>query len=269
MKKEVNLYFTVLRNAIKTSIRYKMDFFATISYPVLFIILRVSIWKALYSSGLNQQIQDINLQNMISYCILSQFISAFVKSDVMLELNRGILNGDICYKLLLPGNIISYEFGVALMGNILNFVYFLIVPFAFAITVYSLEIEANIIQIILFIIATFLAFILHYFYSFIMGISAVWLRNGFFLSNLDEAIFSLFSGVFVPLWFFPKILERLSRFLPFRYMLFEPIAILLGKVTGIDALRIIAIQILFAFGLGWLGCYVWKRAKYHMSIYGG
>ena len=62
----MKLYIIVLKNILKANRIYKLNYFATVFYPILFIVLRVSIWKALYTYGDVQTIDDINLQNMIA-----------------------------------------------------------------------------------------------------------------------------------------------------------------------------------------------------------
>lgn len=265
----MKLYIIVLKNILKANRIYKLNYFATVFYPILFIVLRVSIWKALYTYGDVQTPNDINLQNMIAYTIISQFLIAFVITDIMNDMNQKILKGDICHLLLLPVNIISYEFWTSFMESILKIVYFAVFPFSFSVVVYGLCIDVTAMTAFLFLISSFLAFILFFLYSFIMGISAIWLRNSFFLSNLDEAIFSLLSGMFVPIWFFPRFIDEISKFFPFRYMLFEPISILLGKSDIELSIKIIFIQLLFVFGMGKASSYLWTSAKEHISIYGG
>lgn len=80
---------------------------------------------------------------------------------------------------------------------------------------------------------------------------------------------NLFSGALVPIWFFPESLKKISIFLPFRYIVFEPLSILLNKKNIYEILNILFLQILW---IGILMCVVrvvWDRGRRKIMIQGG
>ena len=48
---------------------------------------------------------------------------------------------------------------------------------------------------------------------------------------ITDSLFTLFSGLSIPLWFYPQWLEKFCGYLPFRLTVYEPVCIWLGRYT--------------------------------------
>ena len=80
---------------------------------------------------------------------------------------------------------------------------------------------------------------------------------------------ALFGGALIPLWFFPAELRAIADWLPFQSMLFAPIAIYLGQLTGGDTVRAIALQLLWVLALYIAVRAVWRHAMRRVVLQGG
>ena len=265
----MKVYYRIFVNSVKSKSFFRADFLVRFFLPMLMIILRVNIWKALYLSKEVSTYKDVELDTMIAYCIISQFMITFIQTSVMEELNSKILSGEIVYTLLLPVRFIKHLLLESFANNIFTAVYYGMFPFAVSILLYGLNFEFSALSFFLFLISTILAFILHFFYSFCMGVSAVWLHNSFFLSNINEALFNLFSGITVPIWFFPYYIRNICYILPFRFMVFEPMTILLNKVSVADAILVLVMQSAWILLLAILSVSLWRAGQKKILIQGG
>ncbi len=79
----------------------------------------------------------------------------------------------------------------------------------------------------------------------------------------------LFSGSFVPLWFYPDWLYAISACLPFRLIFFEPISIFLGRYAVEDMLQIVLLQLVWLAVLYAAGVWVWSKAQTKVMVHGG
>ncbi|MDE6636355.1 MAG: ABC-2 family transporter protein, partial [Lachnospiraceae bacterium] len=99
--------------------------------------------------------------------------------------------------------------------------------------------------------------------------SVIWFRNAFFLNNINSVLLNLFSGATVPIWFFPRGLKALSDFLPFRYIVFEPVSILLGTKDSSEIIFVLWMQILWIAILYSAVTFIWNRGRHKIMIQGG
>lgn len=111
--------------------------------------------------------------------------------------------------------------------------------------------------------------VINFLYSFLFGSSVIWLRNSFFLDNINSVLFSLFSGAFVPIWFFPEGLKAVSAFLPFRYVVFEPTAIFVNTKSFEESAAVLGMQLMWIALLYGAVTFVWNRGRYKIMIQGG
>lgn len=110
---------------------------------------------------------------------------------------------------------------------------------------------------------------INFLYNFLFGLSVIWFRNSFFLNNINSVLSNLFSGALVPLWFFPEGLGMLSEFLPFRYIVFEPVSIFLNKRGPEEITTVLGMQLLWIFILYFAVTLVWNKGRHKIMIQGG
>lgn len=264
----MNLYRVMLVNTFKTKAAFKFDYIAGTIFSFLYIILKIYIWKGLYGDD-NTAIQGIYLSDMIAYSIISSFTQGITRSTVMGDMNDMVLNGDISLQLLLPLGLKKHMLLSGLTNNIFGIIYQTVPPFLMAILLYGISFQFSILNFLFYLLAISFGFFINFLYNFALGSSVIWLRNSFFLDNVNSLLFQLFSGSLVPIWFFPDWMNLLGNFLPFKYIVFEPIAILLNKKSGTEILYVFLIQMIWMVLLLILSEVIWARGKKKLMIQGG
>jgi ABC-2 type transport system permease protein len=104
---------------------------------------------------------------------------------------------------------------------------------------------------------------------FLLALTAFWLLDDRGPAGLGLLAGMFFSGVFVPVVFFPPWLETVARALPFPAMLQLPCEVFLGKHPGWGSAGIIAVQLAWAAALAGLGRMVLARAVRKVVVQGG
>lgn len=102
--------------------------------------------------------------------------------------------------------------------------------------------------------------------SFTAGITKTTVMNDL---NINSVLLNLFSGALVPLWFFPEPMKNLSVFLPFRYIVFEPIAVLLNTKSVVETAYVFVMQMFWLVFLFCAATAVWNRGRNKIMIQGG
>ncbi|GAA0962411.1 ABC transporter permease [Virgisporangium aurantiacum] len=111
----------------------------------------------------------------------------------------------------------------------------------------------------------------------VISFAGRWLVNlaGFWLMDLRGPMatylvaVSVLNGLIVPVHWFPDWLKTLAACTPFPSMLQAPIDVVTGRVQGLDALSVMAVQVGWAGALLGLGQVVYRRGARRLVVQGG
>jgi ABC-2 type transport system permease protein len=121
----------------------------------------------------------------------------------------------------------------------------------------------------IFPVSLVLTALLQFFISYAMAMLAFWLLE------ISTFIFILFafeylaSGHMFPLDILPPALRDALYFTPFPYQLYFPISIYLGKSSGAELWRGLAIQSLWVIAAFLFARWMWRRGIRRYSAFGG
>lgn len=86
------------------------------------------------------------------------------------------------------------------------------------------------------ILLAFPAMILAFFMGFLLSATitslAFWTTRVYSIHEFYFAMILLFSGQFVPLPLMPKVIQNIAEFLPFQYLIYYPIQLILGNLSS-------------------------------------
>jgi len=82
-------------------------------------------------------------------------------------------------------------------------------------------------------------------------------------------VLELLSGLLIPTTLFPEPLRSILLVSPFPHINFTPATLYLGKATGMEAARLIAMQAAWTVALIALGQWAWRRSRMRITIQGG
>jgi ABC-2 type transport system permease protein len=84
-----------------------------------------------------------------------------------------------------------------------------------------------------------------------------------------HSLITLFSGFWIPLWFFPGWLATIANWLPFKHLFYTPLTVYVGVATGTEAYRALAAQAAWAVAGVALTAWAWRGVQRHLIIQGG
>ena len=106
-------------------------------------------------------------------------------------------------------------------------------------------------------------------FRFIYNSVAFWLLDFRGIVMLATTVAIFFSGMAIPIRFFPQALRDLCYALPFSAMIQTPVDVWLGKREGLALLGVLALQLFWAVALLALGKLLLARATHKLVIQGG
>ena len=234
------------------------------------LISYVFIWKAAYGNGVvGSSTSIIGLQGMVTYSVIAVVLASIFQMEVQDTIYHQVREGNIAMDLLRPIPLLGKYFASD-VGNISSSLVNKALPLlVLAALLFGVQPPPSIGAFGVFLISALLSFFILWLMSALVGLVAFWVAELGNMGMVKDAIVRILSGSFVPLWFFPESVQRVSAWLPFQYTYQTPIGIYVGATTIRAGWLAISIQALWVVLFFLLLSWVWKYAKSKVMIQGG
>jgi len=263
-------YYEYIKNSFKEYLAYRVEYISGIIQTLLSLAVQLYLWQALMgqSGQVSTDAGIITLKDMITYVLVVALVDTLARSNVIYDINDRVRSGQISTDLVRPMNFIGYMFcrmaGRSLFNFLLQFLPVLVIGVIF------LDISYPTVPDLLFFCITVInALLLTFLLTFSLGILSFWYMQIWQVDILLGTAFQLFAGGWIPLWFFPEVLVKISNFLPFRLVYYVPISIYLGKLDTQDCWFAVLQQVVWIVILYGLTRLMWHFAVKKLVIQGG
>ncbi|MFF2093158.1 ABC transporter permease [Paenibacillus sp. NPDC058174] len=267
----IALYREMTMNAFRTHLAFRAEVLLFLFGQLFKIFVQVYIWHALFgdSGQLASQAGSISIQEMITYVVISSVISVFATNDVIFKVSSKVSSGEIAMDLIKPMSFRSVVFCQTFGTNMYRMLFELVPLVIVSLLFFHVQLP-SLASGIAFLVLVFNGLILNFLITYTIGLIAFWYILIWQINTVLNGLIRLFSGAFIPIWFFSDSLVQVSYFLPFRLIYYEPISVYLGKVTGWQELLAIVIQqVAWIIGLLLLQKWMWSKAVRRLVVQGG
>ncbi len=221
-------YFVIFKNSLQANLVYRFNTFALFLSEGLSLLVFVYLWMSIYYQG--NQMGNYTFKGLIIYYIFSKFVILTVNaSDVSRLVGDAIREGKIVSFLTKPLNFLRKELFYYLGGVVYKFIVFTPI-FLLAIFLFFKDINFGGLPLLLFWLFVFIAIIINFLIQYIVGILAFYFGSVFGLSFAAFTISHFLSGSLVPVDLFPPVLLTVTKYLPFKFIVFVPISIITGRI---------------------------------------
>lgn len=229
------------------------------------VVAQIVFWRAVYGEGV-EEIGGYRVGEIILYLVVLKLI------DELTWAYEGIVQEDIRYGelteyLLKPANyfLIRYFDNLGMMvTRWMNALILIAVMFVFFRE--DVHLTADLWVYPAGLLSVLLAFHLRYVFMLIVALPSFWIEGN---PPLVEKATLFLAGALVPLTFLPSGLQQLAAILPFKYMLYFPTTVLLGKVSPTGCVLGICVQLLWIAILAFASRLLWKKGVKRYVAYGG
>lgn len=240
----------------------------------MFLYLIFSVAQTLLAMGVWVIAQQQNLKGgasantLVTYFVLITLFIAFIWSGTANRVgSQDIRKGKLGMWLLKPVpyflTIILDEVAWRVLRVMITIPVFIILGYIFR---DYLQID---VRWFLFSLLFFpLGYLVFFLVQFITGALAFWWDYIDEFIELVEVLMILFSGAGIPLFLLPPIMEKISFLLPFRYVLFTPTYIAMGKLDSGEIVKFIFILFGWIFILIMALRIIWRRGLMRYSAEG-
>jgi ABC-2 type transport system permease protein len=124
-------------------------------------------------------------------------------------------------------------------------------------------------NVLAFIPALGLAWMLRFFWGYWLALLAFWATRADALLAVQDALIFLLAGQVAPVQLLPGVLQLAARALPFRYMVGFPVEVLTGQVDSAGLLTGLAVQAVWVAVALALSAAMWRMGLRRYTAVGG
>ncbi len=256
---------TLLRVGLAEAVAYRAELLVWLLSTNMPLVM-LALWSAVARDG---PVGRFGQADFAAYYLAALVVRLMTGAWVVWEMNFEIRQGTLAFRMLRPLHpLVAYAAeNVAAM------------PVRLAI---SLPVAAGALWVLggshvthdpallaLFPVAVFGAWLITYLAMAAVGCLAFWLESATSLFDVWLGLFGIFSGYLVPLELYPRWVNDVSWFLPFRYMLSFPVELVTGGLSRTAALAQLAAQWAFVVVLLGVASATWRAGSRRFSATGG
>lgn len=263
-------YWAVARGAWQEYFAFRLNLFFEVVGGIIQMLAVIALWFAIFQQN-KTSIGGYTLQEMITYLLgaglLASFLLFSAQGD---EINDDISYGNVSNFLVKPISIPFYwlvkDFCRKFLTLFLGIIEFAIIFLFFRNFLVG---PASFLNLVLSFIAVIIAILLHFLIFYIFSIWAFWIEQTWGERFVIRVIMEIAMGGLIPLTLFPGIWKTILNILPFKFMIFFPMQIYLGKISLSSIGKEFIIALVWLVILGLLSFYVFRRGIKKYSATGG
>lgn len=243
-------YLSVVKVSLKSILANKSSVVILLLQALVPSLVMFYLWSVVLQNG--QTIGGFNKNQLVIYYIGVNFINSFVWYAIDWELNDDIHSGELSNIIHRPLSLQAYYFSKMLGDRLANLL--LLAPLLLIGLIYVFArnlLHFSLVVVLQFAVSLVLAMILWFLFSYIVGSTAYWFDNLFFVLLVKEVIVNLLSGYYFPLEILPKALAKIVKMLPFQYFSSFPIDTLVKTMPLSTWLDNTLIELLWIVLLSW------------------
>ncbi|MDE0297926.1 MAG: ABC-2 family transporter protein [Candidatus Poribacteria bacterium] len=262
-------YLAFSAKAFQRTLTYRFELWMELAINVLFMLIYVYLWKALYTDQTSVEGYDLN--GILTYIVISQSLLTFVFTlRISRTIQAKIRAGEVATDLMKPIDFQMMTLATAVGTSLHTLLFNMLPKVVLFYVIFKLSLPPSFLTAALFIVSAVLGYVILFGIEFIIGVLAFWLIEIYGIYALVIwGLHMLFSGYFLPLEFYPAFLSKVAEVLPFRAIIYIPTALYTGNLAGSDLSTALLVQLAWATVLMALGRISYRAAFRKLVVQGG
>ena len=262
-------YLSIFSISFQEEFAYKLNFILWRVRNVFQILLTFFLWSTVFANP-QTVIFGYDRSKILTYVFGIMIVRALVMSARAADISSDIAQGDLSNYLLKPIVYFKYWFTRDVSSKALNLI-FAAVEFTvlFLILKPPFFLQTNIVTILSFSASVILAVLIYFFILILVSSITFWAPElswgGHFLITI--VVVEALSGALFPINILPPMLQSIVMMTPFPYLIYFPVQVYLGNISGSALLGGLMLSAAWTGILYFSMNYVWQKGlKAYESI---
>lgn len=267
IKAKVILYLEFMRISFMNIMAYRMRYVVGVFTYLVYVSVYWFLWEAAYTG--RDSIAGMSLGQMTTYVAVAWIARTFYHSDVDWDIHGKVSSGNIALDLIRPIDFQLMHFFTCIGEAIFRLVLFALPAGIVICSIYPVNAAHSFNDLLFFVLATFLAFIINFEITFITGLLAFKTQSVLGIMRAKYVAQQVLTGLIVPISLFPELLRKIIYLTPFPYIANVPLDIYLGKMDFSHIQHALLVQIIWIIVLFVFGRWFCKSCFKKLIIQGG
>lgn len=260
-------YIEMIRIRFLMMLAYRTNYYSGILIYSINIGAYYFLWRAIY--GGKGEIEGLSVIQMTTYIAVAWMARAFYFNNIDREIAAEIKEGKVAVELIRPYSYLGMKTMQGLGEGIFRLLFFSVPGMFIVALIFPIEVSANASTWLLFTLSIIFSFMINTQINLLTGITTFFLFNNDGLIRAKRVVIDLFSGLLLPISFFPLWAQSVMKFLPFQSISYVPSMIFTEGYTGFEVYEALGLQIIWVIVLLIPIGALWHIAKKQMIIQGG
>jgi ABC-2 type transport system permease protein len=254
-------YWTIFKISFAEEFAYKLNFILWRVRNVFHFLLNYFLWSTVFADA-TTVIFGYDRSKILTYIFGLLIVRAVVGSARAMDISNDIAQGDLSNYLVKPLTYFKYWFTRDISSKALN-LFFAVIEFSILFLIFRPQffVQQEAVILVLFAVVLVMAVLIYFAVLVLVSSITFWAPEmswaGHFL--ITFVIVEALSGSLFPINILPNTLQTIVMATPFPYLLYFPVQVYLGNITG-NALIIGMLTMAFWTGaLYFLMGRVWKK----------
>lgn len=225
------------------------------------------IWRAVFRHS--ETVVGLTLAEMITYVAVGWTIRSFYFNEIDRDIAAQVGEGRLAMNLIRPVDFQTVMISDAAGQSAFRAVLFTLPIGIVVALLFPVRPPASALAAALFLLSAALSFFLVAALNFLVGLIAIRTKSILGILRAKYLVLELLSGLLIPTTLFPEPFRSVLFASPFPHINYTPAALYLGKASGLEAARLLALQTAWTLALLVLGQLAWRRSRDRITIQGG
>lgn len=251
-------YFFVAKNSLSTYFAFRLNFLLWRIRVLVSFFISYFLWVSVLTG--RNTVFNYSKTQMLTYILMTVFINGIVLSTqtgrIADEINYGLLSNF----LIRPVNYLVYNIAVDLSDKLLNTTFSLV---ELGIFIYLLHpplfLQFNPVILLEFAVCLFFAAVLYFEIGTVLSFIGFWSYDTWAPRFIFFILVAFLAGTYFPLDILPKPVYLLISVTPFPYLMFFPLKLYMGSLSGQYIIRGLLIELGWIFFLYFSLLKIWNK----------
>jgi ABC-2 type transport system permease protein len=256
-----------MRVGYLTYLAYRFQVLMNVVSYLLIISLNYFLWRAIFAE--RRVIAGFTMEQMMTYVVIAWSARTFFANRIDRLIGDAVRDGSIAMDLLRPTNFQLYHYFRA-FGRAMFMLLFMTLPIILvASLIFPVGPPSGRLGPYLFPLSVLVSLFVHAGISYLTGLLDFFSLNNEWVLRFKQMLVEVFSGVMIPISFFPQVVQDALFWLPFKYIAYAPLRIYLGMEPLSRVHQGVLLQIMWIIIIYAAGQVLWHFAIRGLEVQGG
>ncbi|MDR1439886.1 MAG: ABC-2 family transporter protein [Clostridiales bacterium] len=268
--KAILAYSAVAKTAFSGALEYRADFLFGLLSKGFPVVIQWYMWTAIFRNSQSAAVHGYSYGQMILYSVLAPLVSGLVAVSAHYQIADEIKNGRHSMYIVMPVRHFFFKLSEHIGGKCADAVFLAaLLAAAYAVFASLGYVSPDAGGILAFALTAALAALLQFLISYALAAAAFWMGDCGGIFTVANIAMLIASGGVFPLDIFGGALLGVFRRLPFYYITYFPLGIIIGRVAPEAMAKGLAAMAAWAVALAIAGRLAWRQGEKRYIAAGG